>query len=75
MAFAFALIMQTGYASRWMSSSFWKVVVALLSTLLPWNLVTRYRIEGEEHMLSEAFGDDWKAYTKEVPYRLVPYVW
>ncbi|OAX34910.1 hypothetical protein K503DRAFT_411247 [Rhizopogon vinicolor AM-OR11-026] len=33
------------------------------------------RVRKEEEMLEEHFGDEWKCYTKKVPYKLVPWLY
>jgi protein-S-isoprenylcysteine O-methyltransferase Ste14 len=33
------------------------------------------RIKNEETMLEGKFGSEWEEYTKNVPYRILPYVW
>ena len=33
------------------------------------------RAQHEDEVLKEEFGEEWEAYAKRTPYRLVPYVW
>lgn len=75
MIFAFIMIMQNGNAlkvdspvSQWIIGVFLAFIVAPI-------VMTKYRIRGEEKMLAENFVDDWKLYKREVPYRLIPFMW
>ncbi len=33
------------------------------------------RVENEEEMLEGEFGKEWKLYRREVPYRILPFIW
>jgi protein-S-isoprenylcysteine O-methyltransferase Ste14 len=55
------------FAIPWILASGFVVLVSLP--------IIRTRVRSEERLLAENFGDDWKAYQREVPYRIFPYVW
>ncbi|KAI4519658.1 hypothetical protein K525DRAFT_205546 [Schizophyllum commune Loenen D] len=46
-----------------------------LGVLLPLLVGTFVRIDAEETMLKEGFGEEWEVWAKRVPYKLVPRVW
>ena len=63
------LFPSSGQATKWTLA----FICAALSSLLYAGLGAR--IQKEEKMLEEHFGDQWRSYTKKVPYRLVPWLY
>ena len=59
----------SGQALKWTLTGIW---AALCSAVY---YIFRIRIQEEEVMLEEHFGDQWRRYTKKVPYRLVPWLY
>jgi len=54
---------------KWTLTCIWAALGSVMYS------ATRSRIQKEEVMLEEHFGDQWRCYTKKVPYRLVPWLY
>ncbi|OAX30946.1 hypothetical protein K503DRAFT_750934 [Rhizopogon vinicolor AM-OR11-026] len=54
---------------KWLLGCIWVALCGFLYTFL------RGRIQREEVMLEQHFGDKWRRYRKKVPYRLVPWLY
>lgn len=55
------------------------VLQLIIGTIFTWIVLpiigTNPRIRNEEKMLADNFVDDWEAYKREVPYRVIPLLW
>ncbi|OAX34909.1 hypothetical protein K503DRAFT_411249 [Rhizopogon vinicolor AM-OR11-026] len=56
-------------AVKWILACIWMALCSF------WYILVGGRVRREEAMLEEYFGDDWRRYTKKVPYRLVPWLY
>ena len=59
----------SGQAVKWTLTCMWAALCSAVYYML------RSRIQKEEVMLEEHFGDQWRRYTTKVPYRLAPWLY
>lgn len=75
MVFGFAMILQNGNALNVVSLVLQLIIGAFLTWIVLPVIWTIPRLRNEEKMLADHFGNDWEAYRREVPYRIIPLVW